>query len=283
MAYRQLRAPNLSTTDIPGWCLRLVLHAFGFNGGAEYARAEWDRNPHKHTDGLPGDVAVPVFFSWVGTIDGITRDWGDVAIFVPGRGVFGTPMRGGVNNRWDASVEARRIAIGGNARYLGWTESLNGVKLIEAISNNTPQQGAEEMIADANQAHQAYQLLRPNGDGSPDEINGTAGRRTWAQFANDARAEIQVRNQMYANQAAQIVSLTQQVQAVTDQAAELAKRPTQENFNALQVSIEQCNAGAVELKKQNDALEAFKKAEAIANKTPLAIWAFLKKYIPGLK
>lgn len=139
MPRRQLRAPNLQQTDIPGWCLRLVLRSFSFPWGAEYARAEWDRNTTKHTDALPNDVAVPVFYSWWGTIDGITRDWGDVAIWVPGRGVFGTPMRGsGASNRWDASVEARRVAIGGNAKYLGWTESLNGVKLVEEYTPAPP-------------------------------------------------------------------------------------------------------------------------------------------------
>lgn len=138
MGYQQLRAPNLNTTDIPGWCLRLVLHSFGFNSGAQFARAEWDRNTTKHTDDLPTDVAVPIFYSWYGTIDGETRDWGDVAIYVPGRGVFGTPMRGGVNNRWDASIAARRVAIGNNATYLGWTESLNGTQLIQAVAPPPP-------------------------------------------------------------------------------------------------------------------------------------------------
>ncbi len=127
----QLRSPNLNTTDLHGWCLRLVLHAYGFNTGADFARQEWDRNTTKHTDALP-DVMVPVFYSWTGTIDGITRDWGDVAIWVPGRGVFGTPQRGaGNSNRWDASVEARRAWLGGGAQYLGWTEQLNGTQLVQ--------------------------------------------------------------------------------------------------------------------------------------------------------
>lgn len=50
------------------------------------------------------------------------------------------------------------------------------------------------MIANENQAHQAYQLLRPNGDGNQAEIAATAGKRSWAQFATDAQGEVQARN-----------------------------------------------------------------------------------------
>lgn len=68
-------------------------------------------------------------------------------------------------------------------------------------------QGGDEMIQNEAQAHQAYQLLRPNGDGSPDEIASTAGKRTWAEFANDARNEISARNQNLANQAQQLAAM----------------------------------------------------------------------------
>lgn len=60
-------------------------------------------------------------------------------------------------------------------------------------------QGGDEMIADANQARQAYGLLRLDGNVSQDEINGTAGRRSWEQFANDAVPEVTQRNQHFAD------------------------------------------------------------------------------------
>ena len=168
MAYKQLRSPDLGTTDFSGWCLRLVLHAYGFNTGAEFARQEWDRNPTKHSDPLPSDVAVPVFYSWYGTIDGVTRDWGDVAIYVPGRGVFGTPQRGaGNSNRWDSSVEARRAWLGGGAQYLGWTEQLNSTALIQLTSAQSA--GGSQVFNSDEEIQEAYLLLR----GDP----GTAGER----------------------------------------------------------------------------------------------------------
>ncbi len=57
-----------------------------------------------------------------------------------------------------------------------------------------PKPQGDEMIADANQAHLAYKLLRPNGDGSDAEINATAGKRSWVQFASDAKAEVASRD-----------------------------------------------------------------------------------------
>lgn len=64
--------------------------------------------------------------------------------------------------------------------------------------------GGDEMIANADQAHKAYQLLRPNGGGSLDEINATAGKRSWIGFANDAQGEVAARNAAIKGQADQL-------------------------------------------------------------------------------
>ena len=129
---RQLKNPNLKHTDLPGWCLRFVRNAFGVSSKWDYAWQSWEASPTKHTDGLPSDVCVPVWFTWTGTIDGVKRNWGDVAVWVPGSGVFGTPLKGGGNgSRWWPSVEERARAIGGGAQYVGWTEDVNGVRVVE--------------------------------------------------------------------------------------------------------------------------------------------------------
>lgn len=133
MAFRQLIAPKLTTTDNSGWCLRFVGNDYQLkNRPHPDAWDAWTKAKKRHTDALPTDVAVPVFFTWTGTIDGVRKNWGDVAIHVPGRGVFGTPLSGaGKTNRWDSSVHARASAIGGSAQYVGWTEDLNGYQLVE--------------------------------------------------------------------------------------------------------------------------------------------------------
>lgn len=132
---QQLIQPNLNTADFDGWCLRFVENVFNISKVQRhynFAIDAWNGATFKHADALP-DVVVPVWFNWTGTVQGKKANYGDVALWVPGKGVFGTPL-GNVHtasNRWDSSVEARAKAIGGNASYLGWTEDLTGVRLVQ--------------------------------------------------------------------------------------------------------------------------------------------------------
>lgn len=70
-----------------------------------------------------------------------------------------------------------------------------------------PAQG-EEMIADINQAKLAYRLLRGNTPVTDGELNGTAGKRSWVEFATTAGPEIDSREQQKANTQTQIAQLT---------------------------------------------------------------------------
>jgi hypothetical protein len=83
-----------------------------------------------------------------------------------------------------------------------------------------------EMIANDTQAHQAYQLLRVNGDGNADEIAATAGKRSWAQFASDAQGEVQARNKNLQDQQAHMADMQNVInstnQTVTDLRATIA-------------------------------------------------------------
>lgn len=134
MAYKQLKAPILTTTDFAGWCLRFAQRAF--NVPAKYGCA-WDnwaasKTRHGTNEAPPDDVAVAIWYEWWGTIDGVYKNWGDVAIHIPGKGVFGTPKRGaGKSSRWDGSIQARQAWLGGKAKYVGWTEDIGGVKVVE--------------------------------------------------------------------------------------------------------------------------------------------------------
>jgi peptidoglycan hydrolase CwlO-like protein len=78
------------------------------------------------------------------------------------------------------------------------------------------------MIANEDQARDAYALLRGSRDAlSQDELNGTAGHRTWASFAVDARGEIAAR--------------------------EAAKQATAEQLSGMQNVINQLNQTVTEL------------------------------------
>lgn len=137
MNYKQLKTPNLNQTDYPGWCLRFVQSAYGGPHKYDYAWEQWEGSK-QHTDALP-DVMVPVYFSWNGTIDGVDQNWGDVAIWVPGHGVFGTPLLGGgLSNRWDKDVASRAAAIGGGAKYVGWSEDLAGQAVVKPVAVPAP-------------------------------------------------------------------------------------------------------------------------------------------------
>lgn len=245
MGFRQLVAPNLETKDDPGWCLRFVGNAFNTKPRpSPDAWHAWKNAKHQHTDGLP-NVAVPVFFYWYGTIDKVTKNWGDVAIWVPGRGVFGTPLRGsGKSNRWDPDVASRARAIGGQSYYVGWTEDLNTVKLVERIiANNTPKETIE-MIANTDQATKIYKMLRPNGNPSQNEISQTAGKRTFAEFLNSAQTEVELRDRADREKTNLIKALQNDLNTMKAQADELKTRPTKQAFDELHTNLTVCSAGA---------------------------------------
>jgi hypothetical protein len=77
-------------------------------------------------------------------------------------------------------------------------------------------QGANEMIVNTDQAVKVYRMLRPNGGASQDEINNTAGRRSFANFINDAQKEIEQRDTNLRNQSqhlSDLQNLVNQLQA----------------------------------------------------------------------
>lgn len=87
-----------------------------------------------------------------------------------------------------------------------------------------PQQGGDEMIANADQARKIYKMLRPNGDASEAEINGTAGRRSFASFLNDAQAEINARDNNLREQAQRVVDLTSLINSQNQTITELTQK-----------------------------------------------------------
>ena len=77
------------------------------------------------------------------------------------------------------------------------------------------------MIANEDQARDAYALLRGSRDAlSQDELNATAGHRTWANFARDARGEVAAREAGRKAQAEQLANMqgliNQLNQTITD-------------------------------------------------------------------
>jgi LysM repeat protein len=123
MGYKQIRVANPNAKANPGWCLQLVTESFfGSAGGHNCARDAWDASGTKNTSRNMPNVDVPVFFSWVGTISGIRKDWGHTVVWVASRGRFlSSPgsWSAGYGQQWFNTID--EIVRWFNAPYLGFT------------------------------------------------------------------------------------------------------------------------------------------------------------------
>lgn len=143
----QLVQPNLNVTDGAGWCLRFTQSVYGLTGAPFWhpsAWAAWRATEYKHTGPLP-NASVPVWFSHYGTYgDPPTYgNWGHVVAYVPGKGFLSSPawLRPGQTRGqlWLSSIEEVERTF--NAKYVGWSEDLNGTRIINAAggsSGSTP-------------------------------------------------------------------------------------------------------------------------------------------------
>lgn len=173
----------------------------GYEIAARYETASiaW-RNTVQHTGAIPAGLAVPVFWDWYGTLEGKYDNYGHVAVRLPDGRIW-------TDGRYYSSVdELNRLYLSGKGKYLGWGETLNGVRVVEYVADppsNNPPQGDDEMIENEQQARDAYYMLRGDRPVTDGEIKGTAGKRTWAQFAVTGKPEVKVREADYADAVAQ--------------------------------------------------------------------------------
>lgn len=141
MAWTQNAAPNLSVQDNPGWCLRFVQSVYGSPVAYPSATAAWNATGQKYgTRDMP-NVSVPVWFSWVGDIDGTgAKDWGHVAVWVPERGQFlSSPLywSQGYGQSWVNSLADFESILG--CTYVGFSADLNGLQIATYTEDPTPE------------------------------------------------------------------------------------------------------------------------------------------------
>lgn len=145
MSYRQLKQPDLSVKGISGFCLNYARRVFGV--GAKYPNAwkAWENTKYKHKDRKLPNVSVPVWFSY--KRGGVNL--GHVAVNVPGRGLYTSPIGGKSFYRSLADFEH---AVS-NCKYVGWSEDINGVRVAAPVAKPKPpvkksnEQIAKEVIA----------------------------------------------------------------------------------------------------------------------------------------
>lgn len=137
MAWVQKVEANLAAQDYAGFCLRFQQYAFPGSPAVYYptARAAWDASGFKHFEYPNNDAAVPISYSWVGTINGVTQDWGHAAVYVPGRGVLSSPGSG-YGQQWFSSIDELARAWG--LTYLGWTEDVGGFRVVDCVESPAP-------------------------------------------------------------------------------------------------------------------------------------------------
>ena len=131
MAWTQNAAPNLNTQDNPGWCLRFVQSVYGSPVAYPSATAAWNATGQKYFSRDMPAVSVPVWFSWVGDIDGTgAKDWGHVVAWVPERGQFlSSPLywSQGYGQSWVNSIAEIEQILG--CTYVGFSADLNGLQI----------------------------------------------------------------------------------------------------------------------------------------------------------
>jgi hypothetical protein len=133
MAWTSTVSASLSTRDTPGSCLRFVQSAFGAPAKHFDAKEAWEATEFKHADRDLPNVSCPVWFTWSGTVNGRFHDYGHVAVWSPESGKFlSSPLwwAAGVNSQWVDSLEDFTRILGPSCKYLGWSEDLNGLRIV---------------------------------------------------------------------------------------------------------------------------------------------------------
>lgn len=150
-SFKQLESPNLDPVvyssgkallDWLGWCLATVEVAFGTPRNSPSAWKAWLATSRKHQDqDFPVGVYFPIWYSWWGTVDGVYDNWGHVVIG------YVNPDTG-VLNTWSAPYTHKPyfdtfsdLNLGGHYKgisFVGWSEDLAGMQLIEALPDAPP-------------------------------------------------------------------------------------------------------------------------------------------------
>ena len=113
----------------PYWCLQNVRLGYGLAAHYEYALLDWQNNIAKHADqNFPAGVDVPVYFNWTGTVGGVNKNWGHIAVRLSDGRVW-------TDGKYFANVnELSRNYLGGQS-YLGWGESVENIRVVQEVQD----------------------------------------------------------------------------------------------------------------------------------------------------
>lgn len=136
---------NVAINDWLGWCLGYVNAAFNVTPHAYTAWRAWTGTTQKrHEDrNFPTDVYFPIWFSHYGSYNGTYDNWGHVAIcYVRGdtgaMQIWSSPItHKPFADTWNSIGEVERYY---SSTFVGWSEDLGGVQLIDTSPDIAPNQ-----------------------------------------------------------------------------------------------------------------------------------------------
>lgn len=212
---------NQSDPSLRGQCVQGVCFYVDANGkpviwadayvwwsGNQYPDA-YERIPNT-PDAVPqaGDIII-----WGPTLPG-SGGAGHIAVCLqpfPGTGTFES-----VDQNWGGKTVHKVTHT--YAYVVGWLRFKNAAAPAPAPA---PSEG-DEMITTAEQATQLYKMLRPNYSGpTQGELDATVNKRTFAQFLNDAQAEIATRDAHFSAEEQQLVTDSNEIGQLTQTIAQL--------------------------------------------------------------
>jgi len=118
-------------------CLANVRKGYGIGVKYPDATTAWN-NTQQHRDrSFPAGCSVPVFYSWTGTVDGVRKNYGHIAVRLADGRVW-------TDGRYYANVDELSAKYLSGSSYLGWGESVNDVRVVENVI--IPSKGNEDMI-----------------------------------------------------------------------------------------------------------------------------------------
>jgi len=125
MAYKQTRGFDRSKAGtVKNMCLRNV--RLGYSIPSKYADATqaWANTQQHRVRSVPAGIDVPLFYSYTVTINGVRKNYGHINVRLADGRVWS-------DGDYYASIdqyEALKAPI-----YLGWGESINGVRVVEHV------------------------------------------------------------------------------------------------------------------------------------------------------